>query len=94
MPTAAGQSRRREVVGRERRGEPVVQASERVEALEHLAVARGIGSTALDDVTAVLTVDTRGTEELLAPGERVVECLAEGGGLGSGEFVDRAVEFE
>jgi hypothetical protein len=90
VPPSAGQPRLLHVLGGERLGQAVVESPEDREVLEHFPVARRVGSSARDDVTAVLAVGADRPHELSALGQRVAQRRAQLVGLGSGEFVGLA----
>jgi len=90
VPAAAGQSGPPDLLGGERRGQAVVESPECGEVLEHLAMARRIGSSARDDVASVLAVGADRPDELPALGQGVAECCAQLVGLGSGEAMGLA----
>lgn len=70
-----------DVLRGELRWQPVVKPADGREVREHLLVARGVGAATRDDVTPVLAVAPRGSEELAAPGQGVTERLAQGDGV-------------
>jgi hypothetical protein len=80
VPAARREARAREVLSGELLGQSLEQSPERVERVEHLAVARGVGAPALDDVLAVCAVAAGGVQERLSGGERVGERFAQLGG--------------
>ena len=94
VASPAGETGPTDVLGGELLGEALVKARERLEALEHLPVARGVRAPALDDVTPVPAVLADRLDELRALGQRLAERRPQLVGLGSGEFVALAAQRE
>jgi len=87
VPTGASDPRAPHVFGRELGRQSVVEAPQRLETLEHLGVARRVGSAAGDDVTAVLPMFARGAEELAALRQGVADGFLQVGGVVTRERV-------
>lgn len=87
VASGAGHPGRFDVVGVELLGEALEQPANRREGVEDGRVAGRLRAAALDDVTAVLAVDTGGAEELLATRQRVADGVAQRGGLLAGQGV-------
>jgi len=81
VSAGAGDPRSTHVFGRELGWQSVVEAAQRLEALEHFGVARRVGTAARDDVTAVLSMLARRAEELAALGQGVADRLLQVGGV-------------
>lgn len=76
VPTPASQTGLADSFGGELVGQSLVESHERVETLEHFPVARGVRSSARDDVAAVFAVLTDCLDELPAFGQCFTECCA------------------